>query len=295
MNNVERVNNQPVDEVIPLSDGSGDDVPSPEDDDHGGATGGAPPKPRAAGGASSMGGAASAAPAAGNQSVWLRYNPADYRNLNISPEIKDLFKHITNYIPEVYELDTQLKPFIPEYIPAIGEVDAFIKIPRPDGEEETLGISIVDEPKLNQSKRAVIDRMLEEHGLVQRRSAKVHSVTNAHKNTKEIQNWIDNVDKIQKERFAPSVVLSNKMPDIDTLMQAWDPEFERFLDENPLPDGNLDIPVEDLARYACSLLDIPVHEQNKEKSLIESTYLLFSLYSAFNQYYQGQGKATAQV
>lgn len=83
--------------------------------------------------------------AAGNKSVWLNYNPADYKNLNISPEIKDLFKHITNYIPEVYELETHLKPFIPEYIPAIGEVDAFIKIPRPDNEEENLGISIIDE------------------------------------------------------------------------------------------------------------------------------------------------------
>lgn len=29
------------------------------------------------------------------KSVWLSYNPADYKTLNISPEIKDLFKHIT--------------------------------------------------------------------------------------------------------------------------------------------------------------------------------------------------------
>ena len=83
--------------------------------------------------------------AAGNKSVWLNYNPADYKNLSISPEIKDLFSHITNYIPEVYELESHLKPFIPEYIPAIGEVDAFIKIPRPDSEEENLGITIIDE------------------------------------------------------------------------------------------------------------------------------------------------------
>lgn len=89
-----------------------------------------------------MGGAASGA---GNKSVWLSYNPADYNNLNISPEIKDLFSHITNYIPEVYELETHLRPFIPDYIPAIGEVDAFIKIPKPDNEDETLGINIIDE------------------------------------------------------------------------------------------------------------------------------------------------------
>lgn len=94
--------------------------------------------PREGGAGGSTGGAAA-------KSVWLNYNPADYKNLNISPEIKDLFKHITNYIPEVYELDAHLKPFIPEYIPAIGEVDAFIKIPRPDNDEEILGINIIDE------------------------------------------------------------------------------------------------------------------------------------------------------
>jgi intraflagellar transport protein 46 len=30
------------------------------------------------------------------------------------------------------ELEAKLRPFIPEYIPAIGEVDAFLKMPRPD-------------------------------------------------------------------------------------------------------------------------------------------------------------------
>jgi intraflagellar transport protein 46 len=36
-----------------------------------------------------------------------------------------------------------LKAFIPEYIPAIGEVDAFLKMPRPDGQPETLGLYVL--------------------------------------------------------------------------------------------------------------------------------------------------------
>jgi len=40
-----------------------------------------------------QGGAGGAA--AGNGSVWLNYNPADYKTLNISAEVQDLFKHIT--------------------------------------------------------------------------------------------------------------------------------------------------------------------------------------------------------
>lgn len=42
-----------------------------------------------------------------------------------------------------------MKPFIPEYIPAVGEVDAFIKIPRPDESVENLGLLQLDEPALN--------------------------------------------------------------------------------------------------------------------------------------------------
>ena len=41
------------------------------------------------------------------------------------------------------EIDAKLKAFIPDFIPAIGEVDAFLKMPRPDGKPETLGLNVV--------------------------------------------------------------------------------------------------------------------------------------------------------
>jgi len=44
--------------------------------------------------------------------------------LEVSQEIKDLFLHITNFQPQRIELETKLKPFIPDFIPAVGEVDA---------------------------------------------------------------------------------------------------------------------------------------------------------------------------
>lgn len=119
------------------------------------------------------------------------------------------------------EINTELKPFIPDYIPAVGEVDAFLKIPRPDGEVEKLGLAIIDEPKLNQSKRAVIDLMLAEHGKIHRKDYKeIHTIENAHKNQREITNWVSNVEKIMKGRSAPTVSYSQKMPDIDDLMQV---------------------------------------------------------------------------
>lgn len=68
------------------------------------------------------------------------YNPMEYSNLKVSAEITELFQYISRYQPHEIELESKLKPFIPDYIPAIGEVDAFLKVPRPDGEEETLGL-----------------------------------------------------------------------------------------------------------------------------------------------------------
>jgi intraflagellar transport protein 46 len=48
-------------------------------------------------------------------------------------------------------LETKLKPFIPEYVPAIGDIDAFLKVPRPDGKEDSLGLVVLDEPSSSQS------------------------------------------------------------------------------------------------------------------------------------------------
>ena len=85
------------------------------------------------------------------------YKPEDYANLPVDKETKDLFEYITRFKPVTLELETKLRAFIPEYIPAVGEVDAFLKIPKPDASPETLGLIDLDEPKLNQSKKAKLD------------------------------------------------------------------------------------------------------------------------------------------
>ena len=69
------------------------------------------------------------------------YNPMEYANLKVSAEITELFQYISRYQPHEIELETRLKPFIPDYIPAVGEVDAFLKVPRPDGVDEVLGLT----------------------------------------------------------------------------------------------------------------------------------------------------------
>lgn len=53
---------------------------------------------------------------------------------NSSSLFKSIFLLIFRYTPILADIDTKLKAFIPDYIPAVGEVDAFLKMPRPDGQ-----------------------------------------------------------------------------------------------------------------------------------------------------------------
>ncbi len=85
------------------------------------------------------------------------YDPAAYRDLDATPEMKEIFKYIERYQPQNIELEFKLKPFIPDYIPSIGDIDAFIKVPRPDGKQDNLGLTVIDEPSSNQSDPHVLD------------------------------------------------------------------------------------------------------------------------------------------
>ena len=55
------------------------------------------------------------------------------------------------------QLQTRLKCFIPEFIPAIGDIDGMVKPDRPDGQEDILGLERVDEPGPVQSDPTVLD------------------------------------------------------------------------------------------------------------------------------------------
>ena len=51
---------------------------------------------------------------------------------------------------------TRVRPFLPEYVPSLGDMDEFLKVPRPDGKEDLLGLQVLDEPSLKQSDRSVL-------------------------------------------------------------------------------------------------------------------------------------------
>jgi intraflagellar transport protein 46 len=211
------------------------------------------------------------------------YNPAEYAHLAVNPEIQELFRYITRYKPITVDLDTKLKAFIPDYIPAVGEVDAFLKPSRPDAQQETLGLLSIDEPCLNQSKKSKLDLEIKE--LYKNKNADttrvIHSIENAEKNPKEINAWINDVQDLHKKKQPPSVFYTKPFPEIETLMQEWPLEIEEALSQLKMPTEEVDMDLAQYCKLACALVDIPVHNTTNNKNVIESLHVFFTLYSEF--------------
>jgi intraflagellar transport protein 46 len=232
---------------------------------------------------SSSEGEGGTAKAAGNLPA-NAYNPDEFRNMKVSGDIEELFQYITRYKPHTIELDTTLKPFIPELIPSIGEVDAFLKMPRPDGKTSGLGTAQLDEPTMNPSDPSILDfqlRSLSKNQDLQ--PMEVRSIENAEKCPKEIENWVKRIDDLNRTKPAPTVQYSRRMPDIEQLMQVWPAEFEEYLQSNPLPElAELELDLPEYIKIIASVLDVPVHNQ-----LTETLHVIFTLYSEFksNQHF----------
>ncbi|XP_037265944.1 intraflagellar transport protein 46 homolog isoform X2 [Falco rusticolus] len=201
----------------------------------------------------------------------------DYDYLPVSSEIKELFEYIKRYTPKTIEIEHKLQPFIPDFIPAVGDIDAFLKVPRPDGKPDNLGLLVLDEPSTKQSDPTVLSLWLTEnsrqHNITQ---IKVRSLENAENNSKAIDNWIESISELHRCKPPATVHYTRPMPDIETLMQEWSPEFEELLGKVGLPTAEMNCDLTEYIDMICAILDIPVY-----KSRIQPLHILFSLYSEF--------------
>ncbi|CAH8450029.1 unnamed protein product [Schistosoma turkestanicum] len=205
------------------------------------------------------------------------YNPADFEHLSVSSEIKEIFEYIQRYTPQTIELETKLKPFIPDYIPAVGDIDAFLKVPRPDGKPDYLGLLVLDEPCANQSDPTVLDLQLRALSKqIAMKQVTVRSLENAEQNTKVIENWIKSITDLHRAKPAPTVHYTRNMPEISELMAVWPSSFEESINTMQLQISQLDCSLKDYVDIICALLDIPVYNNR-----IHSLHLLFSLYMEF--------------
>lgn len=205
------------------------------------------------------------------------YDPADYEHLPVSQDIKELFQYITRYTPQSIELDYKLKPFIPDFIPAVGDIDAFLKVTKPDEKPEVLGLTVLDEPCAKQSDPTVLGlQLVTVSKQTSKKAVAVKTVQDPEKNPKAISSWIESIRELHRQKPPPTVHYQRNMPDIENLMQEWPPEFEELLNQVGLPTAELDVELPQYVDLICAILDIPV-----QKNRIHSLHVLFTLYSEF--------------
>nr|XP_046236700.1 RPA-related protein RADX-like isoform X2 [Scatophagus argus] len=174
------------------------------------------------------------------------YDPADYANLPVSTEVKELFQYITRYSPQSIELEHSLKPFIPDFIPAVGDIDAFLKVPRPDGKADNLGLLVLDEPSVKQSDPTVMSLWLSEE-------SKQHGATETSSSSPAVcREFVYVVDLQRYSRdqgssvYFPQAVLSGDdlydvtLTDGDCRLRVTlDPGLNRLVERNVLQPGSV--------------------------------------------------------
>nr|SVE90203.1 EOG090X0FP3 [Daphnia sinensis] len=182
------------------------------------------------------------------------YDPIEFNGVNVPFQIRELFHFITKYRPQILEMETKLKPFLPDFIPAVGDPDAFLKIDRPDESAEFLGLTIIDEPSLNQSDPSVLDLRL--RSIYKQSSAKktvARTIEEGNK-VKAIEKWIKDINELHRSKPLPTVNYNKPLPDIDALLQEWNPDVEDILSEDKILPSNLNCDLSFYIDVACVYL-----------------------------------------
>lgn len=214
-----------------------------------------------------------------------KFDTSEFEKLSKFDEYKSLMSYMNRFQVVEIQLETKLKPFIPSYIPSIGEVDAFLKVHRPDKSPEDLGLTVIDEPTIEGIDPNILALKVQDQikipGSVV--NVSISTVKNAEKNPKQIQNWIDKIAELHKDKMSTSVPYSKNMPELESLMQIWPEKMESCLNEVKLPEESINLSTENYAKITCNLLDIPIHKTNNNRAIIEALHVLFSLYSVVKE------------
>jgi intraflagellar transport protein 46 len=198
-----------------------------------------------------------------------------------SPELAQLFSLISKFQPPPVDLSPHCKPFLPAFVPSIGAIDAFIKVPRPDGEQDPLGLTVLDEPTIGCANPQILRMQLrEKFGVVGSNDSDsyIGFIQNPSGNMKALTSFLESYDEISRNRAPPAMNYSYKMPDLNDLIQEWPEEMDGALGSLPLPTADMDLTLEEYTRVICAMLDIPV-----KGNMVESLHVLFSLYELFKE------------
>uniref|UniRef100_A0A1A9WK71 Intraflagellar transport protein 46 homolog n=1 Tax=Glossina brevipalpis TaxID=37001 RepID=A0A1A9WK71_9MUSC len=221
--------------------------------------------------------------------------PEQWEHLSLPQEFKDLFTYILKYTPQYIDTPYLLQPFIPEYVPAIGDVDAFLKVNLPtllqpersievQDHLQKLGLNFLDEPSGNQSEPSLLRMKLRSvltGSGVNSRSVSASLVPVA-KSSKDIDRWIAEVEQVH---MSQSVYDSQPRKDVDQMIMNWPRSYENAGDT--IRDAyqrclSEQISLIEYIRILCHHLDIDGPLESQTDYLL-SVQTLFALYLAANQ------------
>ncbi|KAJ2991825.1 Intraflagellar transport protein 46 [Globomyces sp. JEL0801] len=185
------------------------------------------------------------------------------KNINSTEkELKSLLEMINMFMPETIELEPKLDPFIPDFIPCIGDIDPMIKIPLPEKIKDeqckvlleplkSVGLTLLDEPNSVQSDPAgnLLSNLLLVVDLALRASVLNDTGTNTNSKVRSINlplkvsendsspsvralsKWIDSVKEIHLQQKV-TTQKGKLNVDMEQLMAEWPEEIDKKLSNN---------------------------------------------------------------
>lgn len=180
-----------------------------------------------------------------------------------------------------------LQPFIPDFMPAVGDIDAFLKVspPKPFSENsrviefiDRLGLEMLDEPCGDQSEPALLHMKLRSVSTNNPRTAGPPPAVA--KSSKDIEKWIGEVQALHANQPYPMVMHSKPTPDIDSLMVEWPSRMEQILNTVGFPSAQLNCSLKFYIELMCGMFDIPIGSTNSHADYLLALNTLFNLYLA---------------
>lgn len=132
-----------------------------------------------------------------------------------------------------------------------------IKVARVDGKDQGLGLECLDEPCAKQSDRTVLDLQLRSISKTSTsKAAPIKKIGGGGEQDqgKAIESWIESITALHRDKPPQNVAYSGVMPEIETLMQEWPPEFEKLLNEVKLPSADLNVQLKLYVPIICGML-----------------------------------------
>ncbi|XP_020812586.1 intraflagellar transport protein 46 homolog [Drosophila serrata] len=226
-------------------------------------------------------------------------SPDKWEDLPLPGELKDLFPYILKYTPQTIDTPFHLQPFIPEFVPAVGDVDALLKVQAPpllqpqrqrelDEHLERLGLWLLDEPSGTQSEPSLLNMKLRSvlSGSMGRnpRHASSASLIPTARSAKDIDKWITEVEQVH---MTQAMYDAQPRKDIDALLEDWprsygDEETKNALDQAYRSCLQQNISLVDYVRVLCERFGVegPLESQ---ADYIHNVQTLFALYLAASQ------------